>query len=119
MKRASTPQKKEEQPTSILERARAYIATKSFEEIRLVDLACELDLVKGTPLPNRICLPPFSWRTWREVEDFHGEAADTVPRNGSHAGARRAQPPSQASCKPPHDHRLEPGGPSASEKLVS
>jgi len=48
MKRASTAQKKEQRRASILERARAYISTRSFDEIRLSDLARELDLVKGT-----------------------------------------------------------------------
>jgi AcrR family transcriptional regulator len=48
MKRASTEKKKQERRASIIERARAYIATRSFGEIRLKDLARELDLVKGT-----------------------------------------------------------------------
>jgi len=48
MKRASTEEKKQERRSAIIERARAYIATRSFEEIRLGDLARELDLVKGT-----------------------------------------------------------------------
>lgn len=48
MKRASTEKKKEQRRASIVERARAYIATRSFDEVRLSDLARELDLVKGT-----------------------------------------------------------------------
>jgi len=48
MKRASTPQKKEARRASILERARAYMAKRSFEEIHLADLATELGVVKGT-----------------------------------------------------------------------
>jgi len=48
MRRASTRQKKAERRASILERARAYVAGRSFEEIRLGDLARELGLVKGT-----------------------------------------------------------------------
>ena len=48
MRRASTAQKKEQRRASILERARAYIAARSFDEIRLSDLARELGLVKGT-----------------------------------------------------------------------
>jgi len=48
MKRASTAEKKEERRASIVERARAYIATRSFDEIRMSDLARELALVKGT-----------------------------------------------------------------------
>jgi AcrR family transcriptional regulator len=48
MKRASTEEKKLERRGAILGRARAYIATRSFEEIRLSDLARELGLVKGT-----------------------------------------------------------------------
>ncbi len=48
MRRASTAQKKEERRASILEQARAYIAARSFDEIRLSDLARELGLVKGT-----------------------------------------------------------------------
>jgi TetR/AcrR family transcriptional regulator, cholesterol catabolism regulator len=48
MKRASTAQKKEERRASIIERARAYISSRSFEEVRLSDVARELDLVKGT-----------------------------------------------------------------------
>ena len=48
MKRASTEKKKQERRASIIERARAYMATRSFSEIRLNDLARELNLVKGT-----------------------------------------------------------------------
>ena len=48
MKRASTAQKKEQRRSSILERARAYISHRSFDEIRLSDLARELHVVKGT-----------------------------------------------------------------------
>jgi len=48
MKRASTAEKKEERRASIVERARAYIATRSFDEVRMSDLARELALVKGT-----------------------------------------------------------------------
>jgi len=48
MKRASTEEKKLQRRGAIMGRARAYIATRSFEEIRLSDLARELDLVKGT-----------------------------------------------------------------------
>jgi len=48
MKRASTAVKKAERRASILEKARAYIAGRSFDEVRLGDLARELGLVKGT-----------------------------------------------------------------------
>ncbi len=48
MKRASTEQKKAQRRASILERARAYIAERSFEEFRLGDVARELGIVKGT-----------------------------------------------------------------------
>ena len=48
MRRASTAQKKEQRRASILEHARTYIAARSFDEIRLSDLARELGLVKGT-----------------------------------------------------------------------
>jgi len=48
MKRASTPEKRDARRAAILERARAWLGTRSFEEIRLSDLAAELGLVKGT-----------------------------------------------------------------------
>jgi AcrR family transcriptional regulator len=48
MRRASTAQKKEQRRASIREQARAYIGARSFDEIRLSDLARELGLVKGT-----------------------------------------------------------------------
>ncbi len=48
MRRASTLQKKEERRASILDSARQYLATRSFEEVHLSDLARELGLVKGT-----------------------------------------------------------------------
>src|SRR5271157_2989804 len=48
MKRASTKEKKSERRESILARARSWIADRSFDEIRLSDLAHELGIVKGT-----------------------------------------------------------------------
>ena len=39
---------KAERRSSILEGARAYLAQRGFDEVRLVDLAAELGLVKGT-----------------------------------------------------------------------
>ena len=48
MKRASTEEKKRQRRAEILAHARAWIAARSFEEIRLADLARELGLVKGT-----------------------------------------------------------------------
>ena len=48
MRRASTAQKKAERRASILREARAYITGRSFDEVRLGDLARELGLVKGT-----------------------------------------------------------------------
>ncbi len=48
MKRASTQLKKDTRRMEILEQARISLQTKSFEDIRLVDLAKELNLVKGT-----------------------------------------------------------------------
>lgn len=48
MKRASTREKKLERRGAIVERARTWISNRSFEEIRLADLARELGVVKGT-----------------------------------------------------------------------
>ena len=48
MKRASTREKKLERREAIIERARTWITDRSFEEIRLADLARELGVVKGT-----------------------------------------------------------------------
>jgi AcrR family transcriptional regulator len=48
MKRASTKEKKLERRAAIIEHARAWISDRSFEEIRLADLARDLDVVKGT-----------------------------------------------------------------------
>ncbi len=48
MKRASTALKKEERRASIIDQARRYLSTKSFDEINLTDVARELNLVKGT-----------------------------------------------------------------------
>lgn len=48
MRRASTEEKKRERRADILSHARGWIATRSFDEIRLADLAKELGLVKGT-----------------------------------------------------------------------
>ena len=48
MKRASTAQKKETRRAAIVAQARAYIATRSFDEVRLADVARTLRLVKGT-----------------------------------------------------------------------
>jgi AcrR family transcriptional regulator len=48
MRRASTEAKKDERRAAILDRARHSLAQQSFEEIRLVDLAADLGLVKGT-----------------------------------------------------------------------
>jgi AcrR family transcriptional regulator len=48
MKRASTAEKKEERRASIIAQARDYISSRSFDEVRLGDLASELGIVKGT-----------------------------------------------------------------------
>ncbi len=48
MKRASTKEKKLERRAAIIEHARAWISDRSFEEIRLADLARDLGVVKGT-----------------------------------------------------------------------
>jgi AcrR family transcriptional regulator len=48
VKRASTDEKKLERRAMILERARMWISTHAFSEIRLADMARELGLVKGT-----------------------------------------------------------------------
>jgi AcrR family transcriptional regulator len=48
MKRASTKEKKLERRVAIIEHARTWISDRSFEEIRLADLARELGVVKGT-----------------------------------------------------------------------
>jgi AcrR family transcriptional regulator len=48
VKRASTEEKKLERREAILARARSWIASRAFEEIRLTDLARDLGLVKGT-----------------------------------------------------------------------
>ena len=48
MKRASTKEKKLERREAIIQHARTWIAERSFEEIRLADLARELGVVKGT-----------------------------------------------------------------------
>jgi len=48
VKRASTEEKKLERRATILKKARAWIPGHAFSEIRLADMARELDLVKGT-----------------------------------------------------------------------
>ncbi|MGA2763822.1 MAG: TetR family transcriptional regulator [Spirochaetia bacterium] len=83
MKRASTVQKKEERRASIVEHARAWIAQRSFDEIRLDDLARELDLVKGTLylyFPTKQDL--FASILVEEMEAWW-EAAMAAPATGS------------------------------------
>lgn len=48
MKRASTDAKKLERRATILAQARTWIASRTFDEVRLVDMAKELGIVKGT-----------------------------------------------------------------------
>jgi AcrR family transcriptional regulator len=48
MKRASTEEKKSKRRDMILEKARAWISSRSFSEVRLADMARELGLVRGT-----------------------------------------------------------------------
>lgn len=102
MKRGSTEQKKEERRASIVERARAYIATRSFDEIRLNDLAHELDLVKGTlylyfptkqDLYASILVEGVSQGTGNRIT---GEGHDPRPQG--------PRPPGPTSCKSPHDN---------------
>lgn len=48
MKRASTDAKKLERRATILAQARTWIASRTFDEVRLADMAKELGIVKGT-----------------------------------------------------------------------
>jgi AcrR family transcriptional regulator len=48
MKRASTDEKKSVRREMILEKARTWISSRAFSEIRLADMARELGLVRGT-----------------------------------------------------------------------